>query len=333
MEVDDFLVLSDSSEDDDEPLCHLLVTDGNEEKDVEEPLRRLVRKKKKKKKIDKVEKVIDPASFSDGIFEDINARHGMNDEEEEEELSVLPAYTMDIWLKEADLVIDDQRPNFPPIPRQKGSVVAANFEKKVLKLEMENPKGVETKRLRRIWEAYIKLRENYYNDSRPVHGEMEILTGSTSNFSDFAHFLDTEAEESDDEEGKGSDRSASHKPKRPRGLPGQGTITGYFNRVGGLPVGGGINSENLLDEYDYEDGFIVRDGEEDEEEEEEEEDPSKMAKEDLSRFREKKRHKLVTENEKMQQEQEELRTLEKVIKQRRKKIEILTTLLDNLKEN
>jgi len=300
-EEDDFLVLSDGSE---------------EDKDKKKKQRWVIRKTQSEEDEDKDEKEKNveaaTSSFLDGVFQTIDPRDGM----EEDQSYLPPEHTIDVCLSESDLLLQDARPHFPPIPRQKNSLKASAFETKMLQAEREKPNDPETKRLRHIWVAYVALRDDYYNGSQPA----EILTGSTSNFSTFDQFIATEAEEDNDGEGV----EKTQEKKRPRGQP---AITGYFNRVRGAPLREMFEQER--DEYDFGDGFLVPDGQgEEEEEEEQAEDPLEMSAEERSSFQEKKRLKLATEKEKMQQDQEELRALRRQIKQRQEKIKNLTKLLE-----
>ena len=260
-----------------------------------------------------------------------------DDEDKKEELAhYLPVErTIDLWLKDAGLVTNDRRPGFPPIPLPQESVKACRFETALLQAEEVDEgdaEGVaETKRLRRTWDAYVAMREVYYGPGS-APGVVDMLTGSTSNFSNLA-FLDIEAGVDEEEEPE-SKKKRKNRKERPRNdaTSGQASIASYFNRPGtaGRPAGSSAMFEaEEVDDYDYDDGFVVRDGQPPEEEKKDpEKDPGEMTTEELTRFREKKRRKLTTQREKLQQEQEELKALQDSIMRRHQKVGDLEALIE-----
>jgi len=254
---------------------------------------------------DIIDKVID---FGSGIEVDVQP---IND------ASILPDdRTIDVWLKECGLVMNDRRPGFPPIPRQESSVKASKFFSALEAAELISADKKETKRDRRIWDAYIVMRDDYYHHGGNITGNM--TTGGTTNFSGF---FDDEAEEIEEVEEVEETGKKKRKQTTTRG-PGQMSMTNFYNRSRNKGV------QVRPNEYDYDDGFVVHDNETvDEVETVSKKPPSEMTATELLKYASGKRRVLRKEMDKLSIEEEELCALQNAIEKRKNKIKQLDEMV------
>lgn len=266
-------------------------------------------------------------SFNAGIFD-----HEEDDDDVEEEVSrVLPreSATM-LWMREAGLVVDDERPwcNVP-VPVH-NSVKAARFKERLDELEKNSPDADETIQHRKTWDAYEAYVQSWHPELGDA-GHADILSGSTSNFSTMpepaerkktmrdmmASFIDDQAGE-EDEEGN----LVKHSPN-------QNTLHHFMRRLRTTGGGPQIDRRDIMERDEYEeDGFVVADDDDIEEEvEPEEKDPSDMSLTELERYRDSKRRKLEDERAELAAKQEELEALQHSIMDQHGIIDDLETLL------
>ena len=246
-EIEDVLVLSFSDDDDNDGDG-----DGDGENEDEVSISMLLKRKReesssdnpvnpppspsKTAKIDATDESA-PVSFVAGLFND-------DEVSEEEVVSALPPErTIDLWLREHELVEMNCHGVF--LARPKTSYRVENFKKKLdalTKVEDKSPEDQqEEEKLQRIWDVY----ERIWFDRFGVK-----LTNSTSNF---GGFFDLEVEVDGDDEGDDDDE----KPRT--ALPkGQRTI---FEAFSGRPAtaAGFSTVVPKRDEYDLDDNFAVAD--------------------------------------------------------------------------
>ena len=198
------------------------------------------------------------------------------------------------------------------IPVREDSVRSYNYKKKLDQATSTAPDDSETKRLRKVWNAYVEMREAYYGSE---------ASGAQFSIIDVSQFLDVEADEEEDTAVK-SNKTGHRKQHR-------STIRSYFDTPG--TVGQPMNRRDSpidADAYDEDDGFCVGDDHVDEEEKLP--SLSDMSPKDIEELHEMKRRKLNSIEEELIFKKEELKALLKDIAEHEASLLNVTDELDTL---